>query len=282
MQTSRRILRRGAWAVLPLLLLPAAGFARQHAPAATTPVRADQAAKPGNSGNKQPGTLPPQANLAVIPAGENVAETILVSRMHMINQLEIAAGQLAMQRGSTAAVRAFGNRLQRDHQMGDHRVLAYANAHKLSILPAGQIEKLMQEIPQKSSLPETSPQQMKPGGAKPAPPELASVPPSPEQALQQQVASAKATMEKLHQLHGMAFDDAFTQFMVQGHTQAIALLSLAQHRLPQGNGLRSLLNNLIPILQQHYEIAAALRIATIRQQNAELGDQLGQTVKGGL
>lgn len=68
---------------------------------------------------------------------------------------------------------------------------------------------------------------------------------------------------------------------MQGHTQAVAMLSMAQQMLPANSGLRSMVGKFIPILEQHYDIAARLLIVTVRRQNQELGKQLSGRMMGG-
>lgn len=145
----------------------------------------------------------------------------MVSRIHMVNQMEIKAGEMAAIKRSTFDVREFGKRLKMDHTLADHMVLAYAKAHGLQVMSPEEIQMKMQ------------------------------------------------------QMQGRAFDDAFTKFMVKGHTQAIAMLNMAEHMLPANNGLRSMLGNMVPIMEQHYDIASRLQIATVRRQNGGLGSKMG-------
>ncbi len=57
----------------------------------------------------------------------------LVAQLHQANQLEIAAGQLAQQKGSAPDVRAFGRMLESDHRDADATLTEYAQHHDLSL-----------------------------------------------------------------------------------------------------------------------------------------------------
>lgn len=76
---------------------------------------------------------------------------------------------------------------------------------------------------------------------------------------QQQMQQTAATMQQLETLRGPAFDKVFLQFMQQGHHQAIQMLA-ENDKAMLGSPLKSMVNNLIPILTQHYEIASILDI----------------------
>lgn len=203
-------------------------------------------------------------------------ESMLVSRMHLVNQMEIKAGNMAAEKGGTFAVREFGQRLSMDHTVADHKIMAYAHSHGLTIMSAQEIQDKLQQMAGKAPEAETKPQQFMQQGMSPE----GSTPPAQE--FQQQTQKAQSTMQKLKGMQGNAFDAAFTGFMVKGHTHAIATLSMAEHMLPSGNGLHSMLGNMIPILEEHYDIASRLQVAAVRRQNAELGDNIqSMMAKGG-
>jgi putative membrane protein len=76
-------------------------------------------------------------------------EADILSKMHQINQMEIQVGQLAQKKGSTFAIREFGDRLARDHKKGDAMVQAFAREHKITLAapamsatPQEQMQKL--------------------------------------------------------------------------------------------------------------------------------------------
>ena len=57
----------------------------------------------------------------------------LVAELHQANQLEIAAGELAQQKGSLPDVRAYGRMLESDHRDADATLTEYAKEKKLSL-----------------------------------------------------------------------------------------------------------------------------------------------------
>lgn len=80
-------------------------------------------------------------------------------------------------------------------------------------------------------------------------------PPPTEQAPQ----SPQAFLERLQGLQGRQFDQQFLQFMQQGDEHAVTMLAREELTLPVSQ-LKNMLNQIIPILSQHYEIASTLRI----------------------
>ncbi|HEX3903372.1 MAG TPA: DUF4142 domain-containing protein [Polyangia bacterium] len=57
----------------------------------------------------------------------------LVPTLHRINEMEIDAGKLAQKKGSTQAMKDYGNKLQRDHQAADNQLSAYAVEAKIDV-----------------------------------------------------------------------------------------------------------------------------------------------------
>lgn len=69
-----------------------------------------------------------------------------------------------------------------------------------------------------------------------------------------------ATMSRLRNLGGPAFDQAFLETMIVGHEEALGTLSGAWNTVAQP-GLRKLVRRLIPIFEQHLELARSLAAA---------------------
>lgn len=57
----------------------------------------------------------------------------VMSQMHHVNQMEIDMGKLAQTKGSTPAVKAYGQTLVRDHTSADKDMLAFAKKNKTTI-----------------------------------------------------------------------------------------------------------------------------------------------------
>jgi putative membrane protein len=70
-----------------------------------------------------------------MPSGSqkmNVSEVL--SRIHATNQLEIEVGELAQKKGQSEEVRAYGDRLVRDHAVADGKILDLATKENVAIL----------------------------------------------------------------------------------------------------------------------------------------------------
>lgn len=73
------------------------------------------------------------------PNPEPSLPQVLLSTMHQVNQLEMRLGRLAEEKGASADVRRYGDRLYRDHRFGDRRVTALAASQDLNLLPPDQL-----------------------------------------------------------------------------------------------------------------------------------------------
>ena len=87
----------------------------------------------------------PSAVVAQTPAPSNTAapdptfDSQLLRTLHQANLAEIAAGRMAMARGTSAAVQQYGADVVKDHQSADDQVIALAT--KLNVtLPAAAPE----------------------------------------------------------------------------------------------------------------------------------------------
>jgi putative membrane protein len=57
----------------------------------------------------------------------------VMAQMHHVNQMEIDMGKVAQTKGSTQAIKAYGQMLVRDHQSADKDLLAFARKNKATI-----------------------------------------------------------------------------------------------------------------------------------------------------
>ena len=64
---------------------------------------------------------------------DRLREQKILSRMHRINQMEIAMAEMAIQRGQSEAVKDFGRTLRKDHQENDAEVISVARQEGLSL-----------------------------------------------------------------------------------------------------------------------------------------------------
>lgn len=67
------------------------------------------------------------------PEGPMTADKVL-SDMHQMNNMQIEMGQMALDKGTTAEVRRFGDRLMRDHKVGDDKVVGLADELGIALM----------------------------------------------------------------------------------------------------------------------------------------------------
>jgi len=152
--------------------------------------------------------------LLALPAAaeENIqaeapADATVLARLHHANQMEMDLGQLAKLKGATREVRAFGDRLTRDHLVADRSVIAFAKRHATTLSEVATGTRVMRE--------------------------------------------------RLESLTGADFDREFLASMAEAHGDAIAMIDDAC-RQPISAELKTFLEKLRPILEQHRTIALAL------------------------
>lgn len=115
-----------------LVLSPLAGLAlTSNTPVTpnTGPVATDNALNPvSNDVRNSPTAAQVNADLV---------ETDLVSsafaRLHHVNMMEVEMGKLAMTKGQSERVRAYGERMMKDHQATDRRLMAWAEDHNIPV-----------------------------------------------------------------------------------------------------------------------------------------------------
>lgn len=182
---------------------PAQGQQQQNAPANAQPNG------PANANQQQP-SASQEINTAELQH--------LFAKMHALNQMEIKAGMLARQRGTTDMIRNYGDRLVMDHGFADDRLVYFAGLEKIPL----------------------------PDSPKPLDPQEA-----------QQMQQDQRTMQQLSQLQGKDFDQQFLTFMQQGHQRVIAMVQREAQKT-RGSNVAAFLDKFIPILQQHETLSQHL------------------------
>lgn len=152
-------------------------------------------------------------------AGPTGMDQQILSKMHHVNQIEINVGKLTEQKSDDPEVKRYGRCLVRDHELGDRKVAMVAKQLNLTLM-----------TPQ----PQT---------------------PEEHQEMQMQM----QMVDKLKTLSGKAFDNTFLPAMVQGHIEAITMLKNAEGKLPEQSPVRMLISKLLPILEQHQQLAEDLQ-----------------------
>ena len=112
---------------------------------------------------------------------------MVLSKMHMTNEMEVKLGELAKKKGASDEVRRYGDRLVRDHRFADGKVEDMAKAKGIALqMPEAKTDAEKQDM-QKD-------QQM---------------------------------VQKVEGMSGRDFDKAFLEMMAVGHAKAIAMLTQA-------------------------------------------------------
>jgi len=175
---------------------------------------------PGRDQGTPPTTVQQSDKVQNAQANTLQMETEILSTIHAINQMEIKAGEIARNRGTTAQIRQYGDRVARDHTIADQNVMQLSKARGIKIVE---------------------------------PPPAANA--DQQQKMQQQMAA----LTELETLHGSDFDQKYLSWMEDGHKEAIEMLSQSVDKLPNSQ-VKRLVGNMVPVLIQHYQIGSNLTI----------------------
>jgi putative membrane protein len=175
-------------------------------------------------------------------------EERVLSLIHEANQSEIQQSSLATDRSDSAAVKDFAARMVTDHTAADHQVSDYANSHGIDL------DKLRAQLRQQSDDRLEFERRSKTVGS--ATGEWAF---SWENTLERQDATPRE-VAKLRKLRGAEFDREYVRSMVDGHQEVVDRLTdvLTRELSPD---LRTLVQGLLPALQQHLDMAKSLQDA---------------------
>lgn len=182
-----------------------------------------------------------------------MSDTMLLSRMHMSNQMEIRLGQLAQRNGASARVKQYGARLVRDHSAADARVTALAKKLGFTLMERhamdsanrhgwDQSRRAHDTTDYRSPTMHSDSMQMKHD--------------SMGQMDHNRMDRGK-DHAKFETLRGAEFDAAFAQAMVEGHQKNLAILEAAQSQV-QTAEVRTLITATLPTLREHLRLAQAL------------------------
>jgi putative membrane protein len=162
------------------------------------------------------------------PAGTlSDAELQILAHVHHSDQMEVKAGKLAMQKGTTQAIKSFGKMLVDDHGANDRQVLAFVQK-------------------QRKALPNLQPI---------------------NEADQADLKMAQQTMDTLNRLEGADFDREFLRAQVAMHDKTLAELDLDIAKIEDNPDLVSMLRSMKPVLHKHAEKARALLAASTAYTN---------------
>lgn len=202
----------------------------------------------------------------------------VVMRIHHTNQMEIRVAKLAHSHASSAKVKSLASRLIKDHTAADTKVVAIAKQMNIT-LPTGKdgygrdgygrsgMDSTQRNDSTYSSYPRSDTTQGRYGQqsdtSRPYGERADSTQGQYGQGRYgqgqygQDQDSTMAAMKQLPTLHGAAFDTAFANAMVNGHTKAINMLETAQNQV-QNQQLRTFIASTLPTLRTHLQLAQAL------------------------
>jgi putative membrane protein len=151
----------------------------------------------------------------------------VLTEIHMVNETEIQAGNIAKTNASSKQVKDFAEMLVRDHTKADKQVMSLAKSMNI-------------ELPSMSDVAGSSY-----GG-------------SGSSTQHDEAVQAQQTLDRLKGMKGAEFDREFLSAMVQGHERAIAKLMTAQAQ-HKGDEIGKLIGKLLPTIKKHLETASRLQ-----------------------
>ena len=121
-------------------------------------------------------------------------EQHILSKMHEVNQMEIAMGKMAERKGQSSAVRDYGKKMRQDHQASDKKVTSLAHQEGIQL--------------------------------------VATTPMNAEE--RQQVQADQRAHQELTAAHGAEFDHQYMRAMNEGHATVARMLTHARANLHDG------------------------------------------------
>jgi predicted outer membrane protein len=182
--------------------------------------------------------------------GKEQIRKLVIEKVHLIHQGEIAYGQLALRQAQSPEVKRLAQMLVQDHQERDRKILEIAQKHGV-------------KLDERSTVPAGMPRSEEAVGKEPAE-RFGQLIKEYTQRVQQE------TNKRLQGLQGVEFDQAYAHLMIVEHTQAIAFLGAAREYVVDEN-VQKLLDESIPKLEQHRD--AAINAAKAVSKG---GQQLGR------
>lgn len=140
---------------------------------------------------------------------------MVLQQIHMVNQFEIKAGEMAMQKATKTPIKRYGDRLRRDHTLADGKVEMLAKQLGFELKSPAQMQQMMQK------------QQMGAMGSMGSMGGQASMQPMQKM---QKMQMMQQTKTKLQSASGPEFDQTYVMAMIKGHQKAIQMLEKVRRR----------------------------------------------------
>lgn len=181
---------------------------------------ADSAPGEGEADEKKESATPRDARAAERTLSPKDIETI--ARVHHVNQMEIRAGEIARAHADHRRVRSFGELIVRDHTALDKDARDLAERRDVDLTEA--LARLMSSMTAEEHT-----------------------------AMREQMSA----LDRLKDTKGAAFDRLYLTTMLSEHANAIRIVRGARDQV-EDTELRRSLGRMLPILEQHLEIAENL------------------------
>ena len=187
-----------------------------------------------------------------------MTDTMLLSRMHMTNQMEIRLGQLAQRNGASARVKQYGARLVRDHSAADARVTALAKKLGITLMERHTMDSANHRgWDQHRGRPHDTTDYRSPTMHADSMMIKHDSMGQMDHSRMDRGKNHTKHMQRFETLRGAEFDATFAQAMVEGHQKNLAMLEAAQSQV-QNAEVRTLITATLPTLREHLRLAQAL------------------------
>jgi predicted outer membrane protein len=154
----------------------------------------------------------------VIALSPSALDERLLSKIHQMNLMQIEMGQLAEQKGTAKAIRAYGDRLERDHRFADQKILMLAQKLHVDV---------NKPLPFLSEDADRFKNQMN-------------------------------RRERLREAQRINFDEVFLDQIIVGQGDTIEMLTNADQMLDENMEIKHAIEKIIPILRQQETVASHL------------------------
>lgn len=172
----------GRWVLIAAMVLGGSALAQEQRPGDPQPM--DRAGRPSPQQRQQQ-----QLGGMILPDGEQA----FLSKLHEVNQTEIALGELTQRKATSQAVRQYGEHLVNDHKKADQQLMDFAKQRGLRLGRAEPTNDVQRRLK----------------------------------------SATAATKAKLAVLQGQLYDQEYLAAMVADHDQNIHLVTLGRQAYPQ-------------------------------------------------
>jgi putative membrane protein len=186
------------------------------------------AATPAPASSPSSSSSSPSSAPASPAAGMQTLDARLLNQMHLNNQIEMRAGELAKANGSTREVRDFGGELEKDHKKADKELTDLAKKKGIELTDITSFASMAGE--KKATSGSDSAMEMSPA--------------------MKDMADSLSAVEKLRSLSGTQFDREFLTQTISDHDRMIENLEGVKPQISDKKEL-SLIDSTAKTMQKH-------------------------------